>query len=166
MFFGGSEFIIQLRDLLVVLTLFVQGLKRFLLFALNLEQALRFVLKRLEDPFFVFLFVFESYDLLDVVTAFQLAAHVFNLLFIELNFHLALLKLALFGHNLRVLLCQGCWHFGVAGLFYKVFKLAGQSFKLVFEMLVLLAQLGDDHVLADAATLVKVHHWRRFTFVH
>lgn len=141
MFFGGPELVIQLRDLLVVFTFFVQRLKCFLLLALNLEQALRFVLKRLKNPFFVFLFVLKSDDLLNVVTAFQLAAHVFDLLFIELDFHLALLKLAFFSHDLRILLGQGGWHFGVAGLFYKVFKFAGQRFELVFEMLVLLAQL-------------------------
>ena len=166
MLLGGPEFIIQLRDFLIVLTLFVQRLKRFLLLTLNLEQTLRFVLKRFKNPFFVFLLVLKSNDLLNVVTAFQLTAHVFNLLFIELNFHLALLKFALFGHDLWILLCQGGWHFCVAGLFNKVFKLAGQRFKLVFEMLVLLAQLRDDHVLASAATFVIVHYWRRFTFVH
>jgi len=86
-----------------------------------------------------------------------LSTHVFDLFFIELNFHLALLKLTLLSHDLGVLFRQGRWNFGVAGLLYEIFKLTCQSFKFVLEVLVLLAQFGDDHVLAHATPFFKVH---------
>lgn len=89
-FLRDSELLVQLRYLDVIFTFFIQSLERFLLLSLHFEQRLGLLLELSQNSLLIFLFIFQRDNFLNVIAAFELAAHRFDLFFIEGDLHLRL----------------------------------------------------------------------------
>lgn len=109
------------------------------------------MLQLLQDALLVLLLIFQSDDLLDVITAFELAAHRFDLFLVKGDLHLRLLQFVLFLDDVGLLL-----HLGVLGLFLDaglldvLLELFRQVAQLVTQALVLLSEFLHDVVVLFA----------------
>ena len=124
-----------------------QGL---LLLFLHLEQRFRLFLQLTENALLVLLFVLQRHDLLNVVAALELSAHVLDLSLVELSLGLGLLELSFLKQDLLVFLgefvpgyAEHLLVLALPALLNERFKLAGEHFQLSLEFVVLGAQLGD-----------------------
>ena len=91
MVFGSAQLFTEFIDLAIVLSVLVEGCQRFLLLLLHLQERLGLFLQLLQNSLLVLLLIFESNDLLDVVGALKLSAHVLNFFLVELYLILRLL---------------------------------------------------------------------------
>ena len=138
---------------------------------LNFHECSIFVLELFQDSLFVLLLVFELGDLLDVVRFFELAPHVFDFFFIELDFGLTVPELFFFHLNGRVIRkltvglkdfcwnqirvrawCTVCLFLDLVNLLlplflHEVLKLGTQGLQLVFELFILAPQFDYDLLL-------------------
>jgi hypothetical protein len=98
------EFFVKFLDLLVIVSLLVERLERLLLFLLHPDQTFVFFMQVLKNPLFIFQLILQLDDLLDVVAALQLSAHLVDLLFVVLDLALRLFKFRFLLHDVLVFL--------------------------------------------------------------
>ena len=104
LFLCHSKLAAQFANLLVVVPVLVQFYQGLFLLFLDFKKRFWLVLELAKNALFIFLFVFKCDNLLYVVAAFKLSAHIFNLSLVKLCFCLCLLELCLLHQNLLVLL--------------------------------------------------------------
>lgn len=160
---GDPELVAQLPYLLVVVSVLVQLDQSLFLFLLDPEQGFRLILECLQNAFFVFLLIFKGNYLLNIVGAFELAAHVFYLPLVMLRLSLGLLQFGLFHQDLFVLLRKfvagnpkHLLMLALSRLLNEIFKFTSQHLELSLQLVVLGAELGDDDLLFVAFDSVFV----------
>lgn len=172
MLLGDTQLFVQLCDLDIVLTLFVKGCQGLLLLSLDFEQGLGLVLQLQQDTFLIFLLVFKRNNFLNVVRAFKLAAHGFDLFLVEGNLHLRLPQILLFFDDVWLLVnASGVLRLLLnARLLDVCFELFCQVPKLISQLLVLLPELVHHDVVGlssgDGLLGGHVHRGLRMTVFH